>query len=60
MVNRQKIGDLVVFFWHLLSKMKNTFGDIEMEQEFGDEKIKAARKMVVKNTGQNILVILKM
>ena len=36
---RWKNGDLVVFWQHLLSEMKNNFGDIEMEKEFGDEKI---------------------
>ena len=36
--------------------MKNNFGDIE---EFGDEKSYSCKKMVMKNTGQNILVILK-
>ena len=35
----QKIVDLVVFWPHILSEMKNDFGDIEMEQEFGDKKV---------------------
>ena len=43
---RQKIGDLVVFWPHILSEMKINFGDIEIEQELGDEKIKL-QKMVI-------------
>ena len=38
LVIRHIIGDSVVFGPHILSEMKITFGHVEMELEFGDER----------------------